>query len=191
MNSYRKRILSDIFVAIKKCESVSRVLDFGAGDGWFAHNISEEMSDFDLCAVDVKLRENSFFKINQILPAGSLPFENGCFDLVYAIDVLHHCTDPEFFLRELTRVTNRYLLIKDHNYDRFLGKISLSVLDELGNRKFGIPSNYKYQKQWLWHKLLLDEGWKVVDFDFPHKSHVGVLGALTNSLQYMALYEKP
>jgi hypothetical protein len=63
-------------------------------------------------------------------------------------------------------------------------------LDELGNRRFGIPSPYQYQRNWEWHTHLLANGWRALSFIHPAICHTGILGAMTNGLQYVALYER-
>ncbi len=42
-----------------------------------------------------------------------MPFDNDSFVIVTAVDVLHHCTDPDIVLKECARVSTRWVLIKD------------------------------------------------------------------------------
>jgi len=166
------------------------VLDFGSGDGWFASRLLAENLTLELVALDIKRRESVYLEPCIYVPGGDLPFEDGSFDLAYSVDVLHHCDDPFSQLDELTRVSRRYLLIKDHNYSSAAGRLALAVLDELGNRKFGIPSPYNYQHAWSWTEHLARRGWVQKILIHPAPCHVGPLGLLTNSLQYVALYER-
>ncbi len=119
-----------------------------------------------------------------------MPFADRSFDLVYTVDVLHHCDDPFAQLAEIARVARQYILIKDHTFSSAAGRMTLAVLDELGNRKFGIPSPYNYQNGWEWSAHLENLGWKEVRLTHPLACHKGFLGALTNSLQYIALYQR-
>ncbi len=121
---------------------LGRVLDFGCGDGWFASQVLAKQRARELVPLDVKRREHVFVEPLVCAPDTPLPFPDAAFDLAYSVDVLHHCSDPFMQLDELTRVSRRYLLIKDHNYSSAAGRLALAVLDELGNRKFGIPSPY-------------------------------------------------
>jgi hypothetical protein len=169
---------------------LDKVLDFGSGDGWFASQVLAEQRARDLVPLDVKKRERVFVEPLVCAPGAPLPFPDNTFDLAYSVDVLHHCSDPFMQLDELTRVSRRYLLIKDHNYSGTVGRLALAVLDELGNRKFGIPSPYNYQHAWSWTDHLARRGWVQKILVHPAPCHVGPLGLMTNALQYVALYER-
>lgn len=189
MNAYRQRIWQMIEPMIAGL-GATRVLDFGSGDGWFANQVAQSGYCEDVQPIDVKRRDH-VIREPVIYPQGApLPFDSGYFDLAYAIDVLHHCDDPFAQLDELARVSNRYILIKDHRYVTVFGKWSLAVLDELGNRRFGIPSPHHYQRAWAWEGHLCQRGWTMRDMIYPAPCHGGLLGALTNRLQYVALYER-
>lgn len=190
MNSYRQNIWSDMEEILSRLGPLNRVLDFGCGDGWFSQKMMGTEILNELVSLDVKRR--TYQHVEPLIYDGScvLPFSDHSFDLVFSVDVLHHCSSPVDYLAELSRVSSRYLLIKDHTYSSFWGKAALAVMDEVGNRKFGIPSVYSYQKGWEWEKPLLQRGWSVAVKKFPERCHTGVLGALTNNLQYICLFER-
>ena len=190
MNPYRQRIWSMLKPILEAQGPLDKVLDFGCGDGWFASQVLAHMQVRELVPLDVKRREHVFVEPLICTPDAPLPFPDETFDLAYSVDVLHHCADPFRQLDELTRVSRRYLLLKDHNYSSATGRLALAVLDELGNRKFGIPSPYNYQHAWSWTDYLARRGWVQKIFIHPAPCHVGPLGLLTNSLQYVALYER-
>lgn len=180
-------LLHPLVSSLGKLDSV---LDFGCGDGWFSRQMLEAEVVGDLVSLDVKRRETVYvepviYKANE-----PIPYPDSSFDLVYTVDVLHHCDDPLAQLTELARVSKRYLLIKDHTYRTQVGRMTLAVLDELGNRKFGIPSPYNYQQLWSWKAHLERLGWFERALIHPARCHVGIMGALTNSLQYVGLYER-
>jgi hypothetical protein len=189
MNPYRQRIWTEIERALESIGPIESALDFGSGDGWFAHQMRSSNLASAVHPLDVKRRAHVFAE-PQIYDGNRLPFHDGAFDLVYSVDVLHHCTNPLQQLDDLMRCTRRFLLLKDHTYETFLGRYALAVMDELGNRRFGIPSVYQYQHGKSWHLHLLKAGFVPIRFIHPMLCHTGVLGALTNSLQYLALYEK-
>ncbi len=81
-------------------------------------------------------------------------------------------------------------MIKDHTFRSATGRWTLAVLDELGNRKFGIPSPYHYQHGWAWTEHLEKRGWTLQTLLHPASCHTGLLGILTNPLQYVARYER-
>ena len=190
MNPYRRRVWSLLAPILQRCKPLHKVLDFGSGDGWFASRLLAENLTRKLVALDIKRRESVYLEPCIYVPDDGLPFKDGSFDLAYSVDVLHHCDNPFSQLDELTRVSRRYLLIKDHNYSSATGRLALAVLDELGNRKFGIPSPYNYQHGLRWTDHLDRRGWVQKILVHPAPCHVGPLGLLTNSLQYVALYER-
>lgn len=189
MSAYRQRILQSIEAALKPLGPLEAALDFGAGDGFFASHLAARTGLRHITPIDVVERARSFVK-PRLYAGDKLPFADGSFDLAYAVDVLHHCPDPLQALADLARCTRRYLLLKDHNHEGRLGGLTLGVLDELGNRRFGIPSPYLYQRHWAWVKWIEAQGFRRLQFVHPMRCHHGVLG-WTNGLQFMGLWERP
>lgn len=190
MNPYRKRIWSLMSQLLETQKKPTSILDFGCGDGWFASQLGMLWPDSQQFAIDVKRRENTLIEPIIYTPGAPLPFPDASVDLVYAVDVLHHCNSPEYYLDEISRVSRHSLLIKDHTYSSWMGYAALVILDELGNRKFGIPSPQNYQHGQRWTEHLLQRGWILQKLIHPCPCHTGILGALTNPLQYIALYQR-
>ncbi|SHE95802.1 Methyltransferase domain-containing protein [Microbulbifer donghaiensis] len=190
MNSYRQNIWADMEMILSRLGPLSKALDFGCGDGWFSKRVTEAGFAGELVSLDVKRRHTQYVEPLIYDGGRGLPFSDRSFDLVFSVDVLHHCDSPLDYLAELSRVSSRYLLIKDHTYSGLFGKMALAVMDEIGNRRFGIPSNYAYQRGWEWEEFLQQRGWSVANKKFPERCHIGVLGTLTNQLQYISLYER-
>lgn len=193
MNAYRQQILKILKkqLPLIKLSSGSLFLDFGAGDGWFASQMSESNPGAYIRAIDVQARDTKHYDVEIVAPDEIFKFSDHSIDLVYSVDVLHHCDDPMQVLKELSRISSNYLLIKDHVAFSATDNLILGILDELGNRRFGIPSNYHYQQNWQWESMLLAEGWQTVSKVWPAPCHTGILGKLTNRLQYVALYRSP
>ncbi|HHV48280.1 MAG TPA: class I SAM-dependent methyltransferase [Rhodocyclaceae bacterium] len=190
MNPYRKKIWAQFLPLLNDLEPPKAVLDFGCGDGWFASQIGMLWPDSQRLAIDIKRRDNALVEPIIYAPGAPLPFPEGSVDLVYAVDVLHHCNSPEYYLDEISRVSRHSLLIKDHTYTSWMGYAALAILDELGNRKFGIPSPQNYQHGRKWTEHLAQRGWRLQKIIHPCPCHTGLLGALTNPLQYIALYQR-
>ena len=190
MNPYRKRVWAECQPLLQGLGDVREILDFGCGDGWFATQVGALFSAARLTPLDVKRRDSVLVEPMIYEPGAPLPFADASMDLAYAVDVLHHCHSPEFYLDELGRVSRKYLLIKDHSYRSPLGYAALAILDELGNRRFGIPSPQHYQRGRAWTDHLARHGWSLRKMIDPCHCHVGLLGALTNGLQYLALYQR-
>lgn len=188
-NRYRERTWTLLQNELMRIGRQRRVLDFGSGDGWFAARMIAERHADELLPIDVKRR--TVVEVEPVIYSGDrLPFEDRSFDLCYSVDVVHHCADPPQILKELLRVTRRYLLIKDHTAQGAIDRVILAVLDDLGNRRFGIPSPHHYQNRNEWELIICEDGWRRLHYVHPAYVHRGVLGALTNRLQYVALYER-
>ena len=153
VNPYRSRIWSEMSPILSAAGPFARVLDVGAGDGWFAMSVSRSGVTSELVAIDVMARPQAHYPV-QIYDGRRLPFQDHAFDLVYAVDVVHHAHDPATLLAEMARCTGRYLLLKDHTWENSLDWLCLVIMDEVGNRRFGVPSVYKYQRRWKWDPIL-------------------------------------
>ena len=187
MSKYKTNVWNEVRSLLP--ENSSRVLDFGCGDGWYARRVLDEGLASELVALDVKRREHCHVE-PLIYDGERLPFPDGYFELSYSIDVLHHCRVPEEMIREMVRVTSNCIVIKDHTYSSESGKVALAVMDEIGNRRFGIPSPQHYQRRWAWDEVFAEAGWEKHSMTYPARCHDGVLGRLTNGLQYVARYER-
>ncbi len=188
MSAYRLRILEQLAAALQPLEPIRHALDFGSGDGYFASQLPQRAKLTAITPVDVVERAQSFIR-PQLYAGDKLPFADGAFELAYSVDVLHHCPDPMAALADLARCSSRYLMLKDHNHGGAWGKLTLGLLDEIGNRRFGIPSPYLYQHDWAWVKWIESHGFGRRLFIHPMPCHVGPL-ALTNGLQFMGLWER-
>jgi SAM-dependent methyltransferase len=189
VNPYRLRVWDAFQPLLARVGRAETALDFGSGDGWFATRVRASGRVGDLTPVDV-LRRDAVLVEPVLYDGTRLPFPDRAFDLSYAVDVLHHCPDPAATLRDLLRVTARWLLLKDHTYTTPAGRLALAVLDELGNRRFGVPSVYKYQHAWDWFPVVEAAGFRLVERVHPVRCHVRLLGAVTNRFQFAALWER-
>jgi SAM-dependent methyltransferase len=189
MNRYRRRVFDLMRDVIQPYAPVARMLDFGAGDGWFAQAFRENKLAKEVVAVDVQPRKQCFVP-TQVYDGRHLPFDDRAFELVISIDVLHHCPDPRASLREALRCTDRYFLIKDHTHRGLMGKLMLCILDEVGNRRFGVPSLYHYQRGFEWSSCFEEAGFQLQRLIHPAPCHTGILGWSTNSLQMAALWQR-
>ena len=188
MNPYRQRVWSALSPILETLEDVTTVLDYGSGDGWFTRQICDAGLS-QITALEVQARPDVCFE-PQLFDGQTIPFGDGAFDLVYSVDVLHHCPRPRAQLDELLRVCGRYLLLKDHTYSAPLGKLALCAMDELGNRRFGVPSLYRYQRGWEWARQIERAGFGLRQMIHPAPVHIGVMGRATNALQWIGLWEK-
>ncbi|MHA7632030.1 class I SAM-dependent methyltransferase [Corallococcus sp. M7] len=188
MGSYRQNILELMEPVLGGIPPVDRALDFGSGEGWFARAVQERGWAREVVAVDVQRRDKQI--VEPVLYDGQrLPFEDRAFALSYSIDVVHHSPDPERTLVDVLRCTRDYFLLKDHTFRGPLGYATLCVLDELGNRRFGVPSRYRYQREWSWMPILAREGFALQTFIHPAVCERGPL-RIFNQFQFMGLWKR-
>lgn len=186
---YRERTLAHLQAALDQAGPIANALDFGSGDGFFCHHLRASGHLGAVTPVDVVQRRHSIVR-PQLYDGQRLPFADASFELCYAVDVVHHCPDPLAALAEMLRCSRRWLLLKDHNCQGALGHLTLAVLDELGNRRFGIPSPGRYQRDWAWARWLEGRGLERVHWQHPVASHVGLMGRATNGLQFVGLWRR-
>src|SRR5438045_2846480 len=85
----------------------SKVLDVGANDGTFMQMLKEkrqcDVYGIDLSEEAVKKAKEKGLNV-QLADGEKIPFEDGTFDYVLAMELLSHLHDPEAVLREIKRV---------------------------------------------------------------------------------------
>jgi len=188
-NGYRRRIWREMRDLLSDLTPMSRILDVGAGDGWFALSLEHVGACDTVTAIDVLARPKPHHRV-EIYDGHQLPFEDAAYDLVYAVDVVHHAEEPAKLLGEMARCTRRYLLLKDHTWRSKLGWLTLAARDELGNRRFGVRCVYRYQRAWEWDVVLRMSHLKRLNLIYPLNCHVGPLGRLANTSEFLSLWER-
>lgn len=93
-----------------------RILDLGAGEGYFSRRLGKHLREqlgvgpaMILSACDAVPAQFRYGEIacDELKPAGDLPYAEGTFDLVCSIEVIEHVEDHFAFLREAHRVLKR------------------------------------------------------------------------------------
>lgn len=190
MKYYRESIFELCSQMLEPAKAeLNSALDFGSGEGWFASEFVSRGVMKKVTPVEVMRREKTL--VEPIIYDGTrLPFPDRSFDLVYAIDCIHHTPSPAEALRDMMRCTRKYLMLKDHVFQTSLGRTALSVLDEIGNRRFKVKCVYKYQHNWEWLSTIEKEGFVKEKLIHPAACHRGPLGWTTNGLQFVALWRR-
>lgn len=157
----RTRVLSELLAA--QIPHGASVLDIGCGDGTIASRIAQLRPDIAIQGVEFMVRPECAIECRSF-DGLTLPFPDASFDLCLFVDVLHHTQDPLILLREATRVTRGFVLLKDHVKENILDDITLRLMDWVGNRPHGVVLTYNYQsrKQWAAYfsmRGLKEENW--------------------------------
>lgn len=110
-------------ISKKKVESI---LDVGCGEGFTLnrlkeHKIGKKLEGLEYLQTAIDLGKEMYpdIKITQ----GSiyeLPYKDNSFDLVLCTEVLEHLEEPQKALKELVRVSNKYIVISVPNEPFFM-----------------------------------------------------------------------
>ena len=112
-----------------------RVLDAGCGKGRYLKNLMEDMPGNRYAGIDISEKTMEFFdKATAEKKQGTLtniPYESGCFDMVYACESLEHAVDIENALREMARVAKSggKLIVIDKNAEA-LGRLEIGEWEQ-------------------------------------------------------------
>jgi 2-polyprenyl-3-methyl-5-hydroxy-6-metoxy-1,4-benzoquinol methylase len=128
-NPIQRLLLDNFFrnltnlIATKKVDSI---LDVGCGEGFTLNRLKEKgtykkLEGIEYLPAAIELGKKTYpdIKITQ----GSiyeLPYKDNSFDLVLCTEVLEHLDKPQDALRELVRVSNKYLVISVPNEPFFM-----------------------------------------------------------------------
>jgi ubiquinone/menaquinone biosynthesis C-methylase UbiE len=118
------------------------VLDVGCGDGTISSMIAADGS-VTVRGIDVLLRETTKIPVS-LFDGKKIPFEDGSFDYVLFIDVLHHTDNIQELLSEALRVAKIGVIIKDHFCNNKLDYLFLKFMDDVGNKRFNVSLPYNY-----------------------------------------------
>lgn len=99
-------------------DAVESALDVGCGDGASTVKMQERVPEMWALDRSEAMLERHPLRDTGRLRSGdvyALPFEAERFDLVYAWEVLHHVERPLDAVREMTRVSRRWVLLAEPN----------------------------------------------------------------------------
>ncbi|MCU0908164.1 MAG: class I SAM-dependent methyltransferase [Rhodobacteraceae bacterium] len=127
----------------------SAILDVGTGDGQIAARIGAMQPGTTVQGIDVLLRPRTHIPVT-LFDGATIPLPDKSVDVVSFVDVLHHTDDPDRLLAEASRVARTCVILKDHLAENGVNRLTLRVMDWVGNAPHGVvlPYNYASRQQW-------------------------------------------
>jgi len=134
----------------------SKVLDVGAGNGYFSYWFDKR---WDTTAIDYSevILENNPVEKKMVMDARNLEFPDNSFDLVFCHAVLHHIDKPDRIkvINEMRRVSKKYVVMIEPNcFNPLMYAFGLLKKEERGLLDFSIS----YSAQ-----LIHDGGLRVIE----------------------------
>lgn len=159
VHNRRASVLSDHLAELLP-ENAS-VLDVGSGDGLLSYLIMQRRPDLKIKGVDILGRSQTHIPVERF-DGSVIPYGTGTFEVIMLVDVLHHTTDPMILLREAVRVARKAVVIKDHRCDGLFDKVTLRLMDQVGNARHGVALPYNYWSQPRWFEAVDAIGLKIL-----------------------------
>ncbi len=131
-----------------------KILDVGCGDMRIFHLLKNNLPGAKFTGIDVfqlpeHFKNDSYWQYFKNFNGIDIPFENGSFDFILLIDVLHHIQeDKQLLLLEEAKRVSKMVIIKDHFEFGFFSRQVLRLMDFAGNWANGvsIPKRYFSKK---------------------------------------------
>ncbi len=117
-----------------------KVLDVGAGNGFFSYYFDEIADTTAVDYSDVILQENPIHK-KQVMDARDLKFSDGSFDLVFCHALLHHIEKSErrLVVEEMKRVSSNFVVaIEPNRNNPLMALFGLLKKEEHGTLDFSL-----------------------------------------------------
>ena len=92
----------------------TRLLEVGCGWGVFTFHLDRECKVLGIDTSPEMLQRNPIDK-TLLMDVQDMQFDGGTFDVVFAHDTLHHVQDLDKAIREMARVSKRYVVIVEPN----------------------------------------------------------------------------
>lgn len=186
----REEVLARQIAAILPAGTAS-LLDVGCGDGIIASTVGQLHTGLHVQGVEVLDREHCAISY-ALFDGTTLPFEDGAFDCVSFVDVLHHTENPGALVAEAARVSRRNVVIKDHVCSNMVDRKVLAFMDWVGNRAYGVHLNYNYLSKPEWDAIFRAAGLA----EAARNQDLGLYPApfkplFENGKHFLALLEKP
>lgn len=171
-----------------------RLLDVGGGTGVIAQAIAELFPVDEVLAIDMVDRFCSSLSVQVKQYDGKrLPFVDGSFQAATLNNVMHHVPIAARvnLLREIRRVVDGPLYIKDHESCSGIDNLRLMAMDAIGNIPFGGMLWARYLNRPEWERLAAESGYRIAVRAQPFHYRSGLYAVIfPNRLEVTLRLEK-
>ena len=159
------RFLNEVLVCVKELKPKT-ILDAGCGEGFvlsllLEHSIKAKMTGIDISSEAIKIAKSNNRKMSLLKgDIYGLSFDDNAFDLVLCSEVLEHLDDPRKALKELKRVSKKYLLLSVPNEPWFMlgSLIGGKYVRNFGNH----PEHVNHWNSRTFTKFLYSQGLSMI-----------------------------
>ncbi len=171
-------------------KKIKDVLDIGCGDGFIGKAIKRGRKGLNVYGVEVLKRDKCMIPY-ELFNGIKLPFKNNSVDCCLLIDVLHHTKDLNKLVKEASRVSKKYIVIKDHFCENKLAFTVLKIMDWIGNNGYHVNLTYNYKSRTQWNKIFKINKLKIISIREKLNIHPWYLRIIfSNNLHFMVLLKK-
>lgn len=115
-NKYKLTGVANLMKSVVRIEPTMRILDFGSADGAAVNYLAETYRIPYVDAADIVDRVMcDRVRFTKVDVGKKLPYMNDEFDVVFCMMTLHHIRDVEETIKELHRISRRWLVIHEHD----------------------------------------------------------------------------
>lgn len=144
------------------CESDSYILDYGCDNGSTAKMIMNFNPTLKIVGIDIQSNRPSKIP-RKIYDGKKIPFPDNTFDIVISLDVLHHTKNISDNIKEMKRVSKKYLIIKDHMIYSIFSKLLIGFSDYISNVPYGIKCSFNFPTSEKWNKIFKTLNLEVIE----------------------------
>lgn len=171
-------------------QNSKNILDVGCGDGKIDCHLLDRDTNINIKGIDVLVRPETYIEVEQY-DGKNIPYKDKTFDTIMVIDVLHHTDDPNAIVAELTRVSSKYVVIKDHIKKGIISYLKLRIMDYVGNAHYHVRLPYNYQTLEQWKNIFDVNNLEVVKMERRLNLYTGLFHVLFDGdLHFIAVLEK-
>jgi len=131
---YNQELIFDEIAKIIPLNKIHKVIDVGCGKGDYLSYLSKTFKNAHCFGIDISKNAISLAKELGNFPviladAQYLPIKDKSFDLVFEKDLLHHVNDHVKALKELARISKRYVILIEANRENFINAVAAKYGD--------------------------------------------------------------